>query len=525
MVNTIHTTIVGTSNTASAATAAAASASSLSPPQNQARLIDRLNGIAVPTISFDNSRRRYYPKINGLELWSAPSRMNSLDDNTTEFIFEKFSHKYIKLTTVNPWQKWRIYVERTPTNKGYKTYSYLPDDNFTKEEAIFTFCTLAEDKPHYKITHIAFNRLGVGIIGKDAISNEEFFCWASQNDFSVKTMKANITWVDGSVTVSAKNGPQSFTCEYGGYMLNGEAARGINLDDFRNPAGWPLCPFERMKEEKRLLQKEATQKSKIKVANNTPYSVEVSLDIDDSAAIGMNHYDIRINNNILIQPVSAAASGNTCDEFYLVRSCDITFDYLASLRFVRMTEIDDRSTNVFYVDVSRTINGIAYKVFNYLPRTMSLGEVEKQVKAADVDSDDVEMVAYNEFGTILAPVEKPKYLPTGSKTIFHGSPDDLILTELQTRQYEREKTSQGVKIQIKTRSGYIDFQHHELVNNPTITRINGLDAGRLTPAQISALGRARIQELFEIMRNLRWETTVFPKDLCGLIIQYVRRGS
>lgn len=98
-------------------------------------------------------------------------------------------------------------------------------------------------------------------------------------------------------------------------------------------------------------------------------------------------YEIRINGKNLIYPTySDLASGK---RIVFIGSTKITLEWNSLAKedkLIEMTEEDETTKTVLYVDVSKVIEKIAYHAYTYLPRKMKLEEAVKKIQHIAVDS-------------------------------------------------------------------------------------------------------------------------------------------
>lgn len=304
----------------------------------------------------------------------------------------------------------------------------------TRENAIRKIATILEDNPHYEMDMAAFNRQGVALFGFDRVAFTYMCCWGAPEDVSVVPIPAYCDRARDGGTSSAKSidGSLNFIWLAGcsAALINKETAETIDLKSL------PEEEMKKIREERRKEDRDATNASGLTVVDKTNLAAQVTLMIDRTRQKGVPCFDVRLNKKILIYPTSSNASGDYSYRFSLCRSRSITFEPVQE-GLVKMTEVDDKSTNVWHIDTSSALSGIAYDIHDHLPQERPLNAVLEQMRKTDIDYGQIEMGAFNKHGVALLSTQRSELNPKTHKTVtsrvlYYGSPQDAQLKQLKS---------------------------------------------------------------------------------------------
>lgn len=366
----------------------------------------------------------------------------------------------------------------------------------TREVALRKFCTLKEDFPHYEMDMAAFNRFGVGVFGIDKVGYGGYvFCWADPEDVSVRRIKNadcdrprgfGITFArcqkpailftsdfrrkpdfssldkadillasiqkdpskpNFSFLTASKEQPGSEFMRT--YKIRGEAATEIDLRSISEEE------MKALRQARRTEEEADTKASGLEVDNRTQRQIRVTLLKDRTRKAKRNVFEIRIDQKMLITPISSYASGPDAFEFILGGSKKLTFEDEQGL--VRITEVDGKGTNLFYVNTSRAVDGIAYDVLFHLPREMDQKEFQGRVDQSGIRADTIEVAAFNKHGGVLI-VKDPA---TQKKVFYYCGPEQDAKFVVKPTLIFEDRVSIFLNdefIHVKTSDGSVNFR-------------------------------------------------------------------
>jgi len=134
------------------------------------------------------------------------------------------------------------------------------------------------------------------------------------------------------------------------------------------------------------------------VRDKTDGIAKVSLDREMTETHSKPVYRLTIHNKKLILPIASHPSDG---EFLLANSRKITIKALESL--FKISEVDAKGKNVFYVDTSNDVEGVAYDTYNYIPEEITEEEARKKFAHLLKENPNFapDRAAYNRHGVCL----------------------------------------------------------------------------------------------------------------------------
>lgn len=157
---------------------------------------------------------------------------------------------------------------------------------------------------------------------------------------------------------------------------------------------------------------------------------------------------IEINKKFLIHPITSNPSkGN----FFLVGSSQITFEH--EDEFIKIEEIDNTGTHTYYVDPNKEVNNVAYDVYNYKPKLISLEDTVNKVKALLKENPSFapSYIAYNRHGIAAFGFHHKDYA-------FYWAHPEMEKMEL-TPTREASVYRDGGSCVVKSKNGFANFRY------------------------------------------------------------------
>ena len=104
--------------------------------------------------------------------------------------------KLFKITEIDSLEKQNeFYVDTSKDvrNEAYVVNTYMPKQDFTKEEARLKFSHLKQQSPYVDLDYAAYNRWGVRVFGYDREKTKYVLYWANPYEEKVKQLDGCVT--------------------------------------------------------------------------------------------------------------------------------------------------------------------------------------------------------------------------------------------------------------------------------------------------------------------------------------------
>lgn len=380
-------------------------------------VFDRLNGVAVGSFQRDLLNQLgaglsqpggspqdflFYPTINGKRIKSVRKIDLGFSTKFQKLTYEVATKKLIKITAESPDLKFCWYAEKCGSDPFYTARPYIPQENFSLQDALPKFCTLIDRHPSFTITSAIYNSEGVGVFGRDDLCGDSFFCWGSPSDCTVDIVSSSRPRIRDNVKLAGTwDDMISFEDDGENCFLNSQKAKRIDLKKIFQD----FAELQKMKADllSRILK--VTQASGIEVINKTGKSVSVLLRDSESNLMGRKTYDVRIDDKALIPPNTMITSGVNDGRVVFYRSVKMTFDLLEN-NIVSLTEVDNRNTETSYVDMNIAINNVAHRMLRDNPfpsnfKSSTFRTIDAQIAKSNIPISTIEVVVNNIYGTIV----------------------------------------------------------------------------------------------------------------------------
>lgn len=371
------------------------------------KLIDRTKDEAVDTIfSVTMIEQSTCPTINNKLVRTVGNLILGFNiriltfKNTTNKIAEKDFFEIIPTASDSaPNIKKRWYVSKTALGQYHVAYRYIPQNDIQLKDVLPKICTLAEENPSFTLKDAGYNRHGVFVTGFDSETVKNFFAWASPQDSSVDIIDVPVVSQNGITTASTAEGDVSVEIRPEGIRLNAEPATRIDLKNaFQDDA-----ELKKMKAAQRAQLTLQTIKSGLKVHNHTLFQISVLKRPARSRLTGMNTYEVWVGDKTLVYPRSGNTTALSNGRASYLRSVSMTFNSVPkNPSVIQCTEVDDKNTEVTYIDTTSIVNHIAFPSVKFMPQECSVKAMDQQLdKAKDLSISQIELVSFNQYGTLV----------------------------------------------------------------------------------------------------------------------------
>ncbi len=192
-----------------------------------------------------------------------------------------------------------------------------------------------------------------------------------------------------------------------------------------------------------------------------------------------NSYLITVNGKKLIYPTFSNASEG---QFSFYKSKKITFEKdLQDSKIIKITEVDDVATEVFYVDTNnQLVEGIAYDIYNYRPQDISKESATEKMKSLlegrrkPFINKSSFWILYNRHG--IAAVFQLKVL--SDYKFCYAKPQDIALESLEAdfkKYVDEEDNVVGLAVKSKNKFvnvGYFPSKESYFLNGEKANRLD-----------------------------------------------------
>ncbi len=110
-------------------------------------------------------------------------------------------------------------------------------------------------------------------------------------------------------------------------------------------------------------------------------------------------YLVSINGKMLTRPTISTPSENA----RVIFCGSIKFTFAQKNEFIEITEVDETSQPVMYIDPRNAVNGIAYDAYSYIPTAITEEEARKKLEKMNTDYPDFksDITVYNRHGVAV----------------------------------------------------------------------------------------------------------------------------
>lgn len=185
------------------------------------------------------------------------------------------------------------------------------------------------------------------------------------------------------------------------------------------------------------------------VRDKTNGVARVSFCEDLTKELGQSAYRLLINDKKLIYPIYSRPSDG---ELIFVGSKKITIKATDTL--FKISEVDSSSRNVFYVDTTNDVKGVAYDTYNYIPKDITEEEAKLKFRHLKEEYPDfkADIVAYNRHGVGVFGFEDSK-----GYVLYWANPSEEKVQPIECAEAVRYRDG-GTSI-AKSNDGFVNFRY------------------------------------------------------------------